>query len=364
MDWPPFDFALGGLPAGYSIDLLNLIAGQTGLGLEYVNGYSWDALETMFRAGELDLLHSLFKTPEREAIAPFTRAYAKTTHIFVTKAGKKSLTQLTQLHGKTISLPRSWATNHEIKRNHPQITILEVNTPLEAMNAVKNEKADATIEIKQVALYLKNAYFMDTLVLGNPVPELSNKNTDHLYFQVHPAKPLLKSILEKGLKAITPAQKLKIASQWGLVPDTQSKPGRRSGHVVPHKALLDMAKTGKSNIQSIMVDGKSHLAFTHPLIHFSNQSIGVLVNKTEVLNPYLKKVRLALFATLGCLVFFTPLLWFVASVIVRPIKALVIENQKVKERRWDEIQGVSSNIKEIMTLSNSTISMASAIMDY
>jgi len=41
MDWPPFDFAENGKPMGYSIDFIELVAQNSGLKIEFVNGYTW-----------------------------------------------------------------------------------------------------------------------------------------------------------------------------------------------------------------------------------------------------------------------------------------------------------------------------------
>lgn len=71
-DWPPFDFVASGQPAGFGIDLMNLLAEKSGLSFTYVNGYTWDELTQMFFDGKLDVLHSLSITPERQKLYPFT----------------------------------------------------------------------------------------------------------------------------------------------------------------------------------------------------------------------------------------------------------------------------------------------------
>ena len=65
-DFPPFDFAVGNQPHGYSIDLLNLLAERIGMRVEYVNDPPWSELVELFKQGELDLLTTLSRTPERE----------------------------------------------------------------------------------------------------------------------------------------------------------------------------------------------------------------------------------------------------------------------------------------------------------
>ncbi len=59
-----------------------------------------------------------------------------------------------------------------------------------------------------------------------------------------------------------------------------------------------------------------------------------------------------------------PIVWYCATIIVKPIDALTLESMKVKQRRYNEVGIVKSNITEILGLSRSMASMASAIKEY
>jgi ABC-type amino acid transport substrate-binding protein len=68
MDWPPFDFVdKDNLPAGYSIDLIELIAEKTGLNIQFVNGYSWNEILERFQRDEIQILPAIYKDDERSA---------------------------------------------------------------------------------------------------------------------------------------------------------------------------------------------------------------------------------------------------------------------------------------------------------
>ena len=366
LDWPPFDFAPGGLPAGYSIDLLNLIAQQTGLTFEFVNGYSWQDLETMFRSGEIDLLHSLVKTPERQALGSFTTPYANIPPVAVTRNSNFIVSNLKQLNDKSIAIPHGWGSIKFIEQNFPQINIIKTQTTLEAMALVEKGGVEATIDSDQVLRYLKKAYFMESLNVGPPIKDLAKTDAHTLHFLVQKNNTPLFGILEKGLAVITLKQKKSLRVKWGLEDENSSiHASSFSGHVVPHKTLRDMAATpDKQQTRTIMVRNTEFMAYTQPLYGMPDQFIGIIVSREEVLSPYLKKIKLAIYATIGCVIFFLPLIGLVTSFIVAPIRALVIENKKVKERRWEDISEVDSKIKEIKTLSRSMKSMATSIRDH
>ena len=69
MNWPPFNFNENGQPRGFSIDLIDLVAEQTGLNVEYVSGPSWDEFKAMLQAGDLDILLNVDTSPRN----PITR---------------------------------------------------------------------------------------------------------------------------------------------------------------------------------------------------------------------------------------------------------------------------------------------------
>ena len=45
---------------------MELLSERSGIRFEYINGYTWDELIEMFSLGQIDLVHSLSLTPERQ----------------------------------------------------------------------------------------------------------------------------------------------------------------------------------------------------------------------------------------------------------------------------------------------------------
>ena len=57
--WPPIDFAIDGRPMGYSIDLMDLIAIELGIEINYVNALSWSELMGALNNGTIDVLPAI-----------------------------------------------------------------------------------------------------------------------------------------------------------------------------------------------------------------------------------------------------------------------------------------------------------------
>ena len=367
MNRPPFDFALSGKPKGYSVDLLDLLAEKAGFRVEYINGYSWEGLVELFGKGDIDLLHSLARNPERERMGVFTRSYLPMPQAFVVKNGLPLPASIADLEGKTVAIPEGWATDLYLEKNHPGVKRLHVASSLEAMRAVSMGRAFATLDSEPVLRYLAASYFLDDLKIGGRPLELNGDKEQGLYFLVRPEKAVLAGILDKVLAMVTKEEKAALNARWfggQESPDTELT----ERGTVPHPQLLELAKTadGSGDLRLMGVGGRKYFGYVARIEpdFGTDEFLGLLVPVQEMIRPYMKKVRFSLFVTLGLLLLLVPVVWYCATIIVKPINALALESEKVKKRRYDDVGMVKSNITGILGLSRSMVSMASSIEAY
>jgi len=92
--------------------------------------------------------------------------------------------------------------------------------------------------------------------------------------------------------------------------------------------------------------------------------VGISVERDEMLAPYREKIYYALALAVMMLLLFIPLILFFTDHIIQPIKALMQENEMIKQRRFEEVKPVNTNIIEFIELSNSQIAMSQSIRDY
>jgi len=59
-----------------------------------------------------------------------------------------------------------------------------------------------------------------------------------------------------------------------------------------------------------------------------------------------------------------PIIFFSTESIVKPIKELIVENTKIKERKFSDVQMIKTNIVELEALSESLVSMSKSIQEY
>ena len=92
--------------------------------------------------------------------------------------------------------------------------------------------------------------------------------------------------------------------------------------------------------------------------------VGISIDQAEMLAPYREKLYYALAIALVLLIISIPIILYLTDHIIRPIKALMRENEMIKQRKFDRIKPINTNIVEFIELSNSQIAMSQSIQDY
>ncbi len=199
MDWPPFDFAVGNQPFGLSIDVMTLLGARLGIKFEYINGYRWNELVTLFRENRIDLLQSAYKSPDREQFGRFTSPYYKDKTVFVVPSHSPGISGITDLTGKIVAIPKGWAYENNLTDHYPDIQVLTVKNTEDAFHAVMNQKADAAIELSAVARYLIKKNYLTGLKISGWFNQYDSNDQKALHIMVRPDWLILHQMLESAL---------------------------------------------------------------------------------------------------------------------------------------------------------------------
>ncbi|WP_226568433.1 HD domain-containing phosphohydrolase [Mangrovibacter yixingensis] len=370
LDWAPYDFSWSGIPQGYAIDLMNMLAGKTGLKLEYVNGFDWNTLTGMFRQGKLDVIPAIFPTPQRTEWGLFTQAWHTAPPALITRVNTRQLNTLSRLQGRTLAVPKGWSLAEDVTAHFPKINLMAVADSLAALHAVANGEADAALETRDVARYLTGLYNIPGLKVHNPVPLFSGNNSAALSMLVTADKPLLRDVLNKAIQSLTPDEKSALAKRW--LTDSPSSAMQRTlvAGIVPSPAFVQLAEQAKNTQTAVsgevVIDGMRYTLFVQPVISTAshNHYLGIMVPTKVLLGPYMKKVYLSLAITLLCLALLAPAILYLASMIVTPVRLLSLENKKIRQRQFRDVHPVPSRINELHHLSDSIYNMALSLEAY
>jgi diguanylate cyclase (GGDEF)-like protein/PAS domain S-box-containing protein len=225
-DFPPLDFAVGGEPRGYSIDLLTLLARRIGVRVDFVTGPSWNRLQEMFHEGRIDLLHSLYRTPERERQGLFSEPYFRMKQVFVVRKGEPDISSFAQLEDKTVSVGKAWAQEEFLASRHPRIKRLVRDNVEQMLEAVSNGEADTTVQGDGIVEYWLRRKGISDIKISAWAKEFDKGGPNSFYFLARPDQPQLVSALNKALASLAPRDLQSLQTKWfGFAADSPPAAG-------------------------------------------------------------------------------------------------------------------------------------------
>ncbi len=221
-EWPPLVFTgkdgdADGLAGGY----LNLIARKTGLKFEIVSD-QWDNLLTGLRSGNIDLLPATYFTNDRTKYGLYSTPYFQVREFFYVKDSNVQIHAADDLAEARIAVIKGYGTIPKLRERFPRATIVETKNLLDSINTVLNGEADALFDTQMtVEEILKvNAIIGLKGISQNLFPP----SPIHLFSRID--GPLLKSILQKGLDAISEDEIRAEKQKWFSLTGSQEVAGR------------------------------------------------------------------------------------------------------------------------------------------
>ena len=367
-NWPPFDYTQTGEPRGYSIDIIRMIARMTGLQVQFVNGYDWPELVSQFKSGELDLLHAVILTRDNESWGLPGDDYASLPYALVTREDRLPLRGIAELSGGSLAIPAGWSIIPVIRERFPDLTIMEVESTLAALEHVLSGDADAALDNEIIMRYVARHYYLEGLQYHSDVSLGDGAVPDKLHIMVQNDQPRLRAIIDKAIAAIGPEQREYLSAAWlGFGSDAEV----RTSATVPGEMLVKIAEDPDLHAQLLetKIGDKPYLVYAAPLGEADSDTpnvsapvfVGILAPLDSVLEPFISKANLSIAITGAFLILLLPLSWVFASPIVRPIRQLATENDKVRMREYDKVVRVDSRVKEVDELSESMVNMVAAI---
>jgi HD-GYP domain-containing protein (c-di-GMP phosphodiesterase class II)/ABC-type amino acid transport substrate-binding protein len=361
-NWPPIDFISLGEPQGYSIDVLRMVAAMTGLEITFVQGLTWTELVTQFNEGKIDLLHSVRLSEENAQWGLPTRSYAKLPWTLVTREGSPAINSMAELSGRKVAIPSDWSIIPVVEVRFPAVEIVETKNTLDGIALVLDGSVDAALDNEMILRYLEKHYFITGIQYDIDIDLGSGDVPENLHILAQDGASQLVNIIDKAIAALGPEQREYLVDKWL---DYEASTIAQDIVAVPSDEFIKATTdpTMQNTLLEIEIEGREYFAYAANLAAFVEGalSLGMLVPKEAVIDPFMDKVKLSSAVTAGFLLLLMPLSWAFATPIVRPVRQLALENYKVRQRLYDEVQRVPSNIKEIYDLSKSMVEMVEAI---
>lgn len=208
--WQPIEFIEDGKYSGISSGVLQLLGKKLGVKFVPKKCETWDDAMAMLKRKEVLILPALMKNEEREKFMIFTEPYQEFGFVIVTESKADFVGGISDLSNKKIALPKGYYITNLIKKEYPELDILEEDGVENCLMAVSTKKADATIGNLAVVSYFLNYKGFQNLKIACPTAVAPIK----VSIGINKTEPILQSILQKGLNSISTKEMNAIVQDW------------------------------------------------------------------------------------------------------------------------------------------------------
>lgn len=170
---------------------------------------SWSEVLKAARNGEFDLMSCLVKTAERDAYLDFSEPYLSSAAVIVSEQSEGYIGTLDKLKGKLVAIHRGHFTNELLRRDYPEIRIVNPATIQDALKMVAEGRADAFVgDATAASFVMKQEGILNLSFSGH-----TDYQSD-FRIGVYHENPLLSGIIQKALNSITETERNQIFDHW------------------------------------------------------------------------------------------------------------------------------------------------------
>lgn len=210
--WPPFNFPSDAPPEhlqGIANDFWKLIVQRTGMQTAFIPALTWSEVLHAIKTKTADVTLGTSISQDKEPYALFSKPYATFSNVIVTNKKIDFLSGLSALEGKQVAIGEGYSIADTIAQRYPKIRIVNVEDTREGLKLLSSGRVDAVIDILPVVAYLMNAeHYVDLKISGTTEFDFDVR------FMIRNDYPELKSIIDKGIDSITPAERQKIFQRY------------------------------------------------------------------------------------------------------------------------------------------------------
>lgn len=200
LDWAPFNYNRDGVPLGWSIDYMDLIAQKLNIKVKYVHGYTWNQFMEMIKNNQIDVMLNIAKTEEREKFLTFTSSYFRVVDTVFTQKNTQKYESLEELNGKSVVVVKGFYEEEFLAIHYPLIKVVVADSSVEALKLVSFGKADAAVNNYAAGSYLIKEYALHNMESNFEVKD--KRFSLDLNIATNKNNTILRDIIEKAKQSI------------------------------------------------------------------------------------------------------------------------------------------------------------------
>lgn len=222
-----------GVHSGIAAEYTEQLARRLGVGIEVVPFDNVGAMLDALRAGRVDLVPFLTRTPQREREFVFSAPYVEMPYMIVARSDAPLYWDLNSLRGRRLALAAQHPLRELLAQRYPDITIVTTPNGNVAMDAVARGEADAAVEVKLFANLRINSDNDGRLRAVAALEDLPAQ----FHLAASPHSAALIPLVNRVLADIAPAERNRMLRRWVALDLQPAFPWRR------HLPLLVVAAT-------------------------------------------------------------------------------------------------------------------------
>ena len=209
--WKPIEFlSKNNMHAGISSSYLKLISEKTGINFELIHTNNWPESMEKIKNKDVEMGSCMARTFDREEYLNFSLPYIALPQVFVTKDNVNYLSSIKELHHKKVVLVKGYYVTEIIKREHPLLEVIEVNSIKEALNYVTTGKAFSFIAALPIATY----YIQKEGYSNLKISGMSSYESEFSIALNKDVGDIGIGVINKAIESISEKEKQEIFNQW------------------------------------------------------------------------------------------------------------------------------------------------------
>ena len=211
--WPPFEFFdATKFYSGIASDYVRRLNENLKINMAPVPNLSWPEVMNKARAGEIDVLPCVVKTPERAKFLLFSEPYISFPMVILTREDAPFVSGVQDFGNGKVAVVKGYVTQELMQRDYPDREFYLAKDIDGALRAVSKGKIDAFVGNLASITYTTQKLGLTNLKVATATPYKYE-----LAFAVRKDWPELTSIISKALASITEEEKTAIRNKYLVI---------------------------------------------------------------------------------------------------------------------------------------------------